>query len=697
LSKSFISAFVGVMILASVGTLTQGLAQAPTFEEWDFSPSGEVLAMVTIKDLSRDQVSDLIVAAHDKSIYALDGASGAKLWNYTAGQYYTWTAVVASPAVDVNDNSNSDVLVSTNDRLVMMLDGAKGKKLWSFNTTDSSYRPGAACTLSVRSGHFISDIDADGVIDAVVVAGTGDNCAQKDRVSVLALSGKTGAQLWEYAKAEDFHGIKDGTGTASPVVLLDFNKDGALDIGIADEQSMLRVINGKDGSEIRNTQLDVFGSIWDFTEIPDITGDGIADALALEFIEGGGGPDYASIDAVDLVGSDVLWQVKVGDGRINGGALFSAASLNGTGANLNDVIPQVAITQRIENELTLVLLDAKTGEQKWQYDLGEERSRDDLSKIYPVARVGTTGARDELAVGSIDSKLYLLNPADGGVIWSHGVTGEIGGMVFIAAPGGRKYIVVEESYKGLTALSRQTTIDTSLKIESSAKTVVASSKVVISGALQPTFPGELVEIRYVDPAGAVTTKPLVLSRDSTFSDVLEPVMPGTWKVNVAFDGEGFYLDSKSTTLDIVVVGETETLVYLLKVPDDESISYPIAYYVDGGQVNSMSVNKETKTLRVAINPSAADGSLNIDLPRSVIDAFESNYQVYVNGQVAQFQELGSDSSKRSLSIPFKQDATEITISGTYIVPEFSAVAPLVLAVTMLAVIATIGMRGRLLK
>jgi hypothetical protein len=270
-------------------------------------------------------------------------------------------------------------------------------------------------------------------------------------------------------------------------------------------------------------------------------------------------------------------------------------------------------------------------------------------------------------------------------------------MVFIAAPGGRKYIVVEESYKGLTALSRQTTIDTSLKIESSAKTVVASSKVVISGALQPTFPGELVEIRYVDPAGAVTTKPLVLSRDSTFSDVLEPVMPGTWKVNVAFDGEGFYLDSKSTTLDIVVVGETETLVYLLKVPDDESISYPIAYHVNGGQVNSMSVNKETKTLRVAINPSAADGSLNIDLPRSVIDAFESNYQVYVNGQVAQFQELGSDSSKRSLSIPFKQDATEITISGTYIVPEFSAVAPLVLAVTMLAVIATIGMRGRLLK
>jgi outer membrane protein assembly factor BamB len=697
LKRSLISAFIGILIMASVGTLGQGVAQAPTYEQWTFSPSGDVLSMVTIKDLSRDQISDLIVAAHDKSIYALDGTTGAKLWNYTAGQYYTWKAVVASPPVDVNGNSNSDVLVSTSDRLVMMLDGAKGRKLWSFNTTDSSYRPGAACTVSVRSGHFISDIDSDGVNDSVIVSGTGDNCAQKDRVSVLALSGKTGTQLWEYAKAEDYHGLKDGTSNASPAVILDFNKDGALDIGIADEQSTLRVINGKDGSEIRNTQLDVFGSIWDFTEIPDISGDGIADALAFEFIDGGGGPDYASIDAVDLVDSDVLWQVKVGDGRINGGALFSAASLNGTGANLSDIIPQVAVTQRLEDQLTLVLLDARTGEQKWQYFLGEERSRDDLSKIYPVARVGTTGARDELAVGSIDSKLYLINPADGGVIWSHGVTGEIGGMVFVVAPSGQKYIMVEESYKGVTALSRQTTIGTSLTIQSSAKTAVAASKVVVSGTLQPAFPGELVEIRYVDPTGAVTTKPLVLSRDSTYSDILEPAMPGTWKVNVAFDGEGFYLDSKSATLDIVVVGEIETLVYQLKVPDDESISYPIAYYVDGGQVDSMSVNKETKTLRIAINPSTADGTLNIDLPRSVIDAFESNYQVYVNGQVAQYEELDSDSSKRTLSIPFKQDATEITISGTYIVPEFSAFAPLLLAVTMVAVIATVGMRARLLK
>ncbi|MGI0036796.1 MAG: PQQ-binding-like beta-propeller repeat protein [Nitrososphaera sp.] len=697
MSKSFFSALIMGVILSSAGVMTQVQGAPATFESWDFVPSGEVLAMSTIEDLSRDGVADLIVAARDKSVYALDGTTGQKLWNYTANQYYSWRSVVTSPPLDANSNSKSDVLVATTERLVMMLDGAKGNQLWSFNMTDSNFKQGAACSMSVRSAHFLSDIDGDGINDSAVVSGTGDICAQKDKVSVLALSGKTGKQLWEYAKSEDYHGLKDGGDNSSPVAILDFNKDGSLDIGIADELGYLRVINGETGTEIRNTKLEVFGSIWDFTTLPDVSGDGIPDALAFEFIEGGGGPDYASIDAIDLMKSNVLWQAKVGDGRIDGGALFSAASLNGTGANLSDVIAQVAVTKRIENELTLVLLDAKTGEQKWQYRLGEERSRDDLSKVYPVARIATAGASDELAVGSIDSKLYLLNLADGSVIWSHGVTGEIGGMTFVGAPGGQKYVIVEESYKGVRALSRQTTIATKITIEQSAHTVVSESKILISGALQPAFPGELVEIRYVDPKGAVSTKPIVLSREGTFTDVFEPVMAGSWNVGVSFDGEGFYLGSSSPTIGFRVVDKVESLLYQLKVPDDESISYPIPYFVDGGHVDAMSINKETKTLRISINPSTADGSLKIDLPRSVIDAFESNYQVYVDGKVAQFQELEADSTTRSLSIPFKQGNTEITISGTYIVPEFSAIAPLLLAATMLATITVLGIRGRLPK
>lgn len=671
-----------------------GHAQTATYEAWDFNPSGEVLAMTTIRDLNRDSVDELVVAALDRSVYAVDGATGEKLWNYTASEYYRWEALVAWPSVDANGNSRPDVLVASDRRLVVMMDGGTGKPLWSFSTTDSGYNQGAACSVSVRSAHFISDVDGDGVADSAIVSGTGDTCSQKDRIDVIALSSKTGQELWEYSSREDYRGLKDGIDGASPATVLDFNKDGILDVAIADEESELRVINGKTGNELRSNSIGVFGSIWDFTELPDISGDGIPDVLAFEFIEGGGGPDYASIDAIDLVGSRVLWQIKVGDGRINGGALFSAASLNGTEVGGTVPVSQVAVTMRTENELTLVLLDSKTGQQKWQYRLGEERSRDDLNKVYPVARIGTSGVKDELALGSIDSKLYLLNILDGTVIWSHAVTGEIGGMVFAAAPNGQKYIIVEDSYLGVRALSRQTTISTTLSIESSSQTLVLSSKVVISGTLDPNFPGELVQLRYVDPTGAVSNKQLIMSREGTYSDLFEPTIVGTWKVSAEFIGEGMYVGSKSPTISFTVVDETEILVYRLEVPDDP-VSYPINYFVDGGQVDSMSIDKDAKALKIRIAPTGDDGSFNIELPRTVIDSFQTDYRVYVDGTEVQYQETGADASARSLAIPFDQDAREITIAGTFVVPEFRFIAPLLAAITMIAVVVVAATRNKL--
>lgn len=676
---------MAALVLTSAGA-AQTFADLGTYEVWHFSPSGEVLVMNTIKDLSRDRVDDIVVASRDKSVYALDGATGAKLWNYTADQYYQWVAAVTSPATDVNGNSNSDVLVATNDRLVMMLDGAKGKQLWVFNQTNINYKQGAACSITVRSAHFISDIDNDAVPDSVVLSGTGDNCAQKDRIELLALSSKTGAKLWEYSKAEDYHGIKDGIKGASPVAVLDINKDGALDIVFADEAGSLRVISGKDGTEVRRTELDVFGSIWDLIELPDVSGDGIPDALALEFIEAGGGPDYASIDALDLVGSEVLWQVKVGDGRIDGGALYSAASISGTGA------PQVAVTSRTENKLDLVLFDARTGEKVWTYQLGEERSRDDLNKIYPVARIGTVGARDELAVGSIDSKMYLLNPLDASIIWSHSVTGEVGGMAYVNNPNGQKYIIVEDSYLGVRALARQTTIPTELSIETASKTVILSDKVVISGRLQPAFPGELLELRYINPEGAVKSKTLVLEKDGSFTDTIEPEITGEWKVSAVFAGEGIYIGSRSPTVTFTVVTETEPSVFLLK-PDETSASYPVSYIMEGSKVRTMSINKDAKTLNIEIDPAPAGGVIRIDLPRSVIEAFQTKYMVYVNGSEATFQEVASDEAKRTLSIPLRQGASQISIAGTYVVPELPPVAAMLIALTMLAAIAVVSRKG----
>jgi serine/threonine-protein kinase len=58
----------------------------------------------------------------DFNIYALDAATGAKLWSYTAGG-----VVLSSPAV-----ANGVVYLGADDDNVYALDAATGAKLWSY-------------------------------------------------------------------------------------------------------------------------------------------------------------------------------------------------------------------------------------------------------------------------------------------------------------------------------------------------------------------------------------------------------------------------------------------------------------------------------------------------------------------------------------------------------------------------------------
>jgi hypothetical protein len=209
----------------------------------------------------------------------------------------------------------------------------------------------------------------------------------------------------------------------------------------------------------------------------------------------------------------------------------------------------------------------------------------------------------------------------------------------------------------------------------------------------------VVQLRYVDPTGAATTKPLILENDGSYIDIIEPEIIGDWKVSVEFKGEGFYLDSNSGTIGFTVIDEATTSSFPVKVRGEEQgISYPIQYVVDGGQVTDMAIIKQQKTLSIMIAPSSsAGGKLWIELPRSVIDSWQGDYQVFMDGKAADFEEVQADETNRALSIPFDGNARQVQIIGTYIVPEFSAMAPLIMALTMIAAVAAIGIRSRIVR
>ena len=83
--------------------------------------------------------------------------------------------------------------------------------------------------------------------------------------------------------------------------------------------------------------------------------------------------------------------------------------------------------------------------------------------------------------------------------------------------------------------------------------------------------------------------------------------------------------------------------------------------------------------------------LTITLPRDLIDAKingeDDSFFVLIDGEETSDVSEETTSTDRTLTIHFQDGAEEIEIIGTQIVPEFGAIAALVLAVAIISIIA----------
>ncbi|MBI5377745.1 MAG: PEFG-CTERM sorting domain-containing protein, partial [Thaumarchaeota archaeon] len=118
--------------------------------------------------------------------------------------------------------------------------------------------------------------------------------------------------------------------------------------------------------------------------------------------------------------------------------------------------------------------------------------------------------------------------------------------------------------------------------------------------------------------------------------------------------------------------------------------YCIPYTANGATVKSGMIDKESKSLIVKID-AASDGDLTLSIPRSVLDSTsgteDDRFFVLVNGEETSDVSEEKTDTARSVTIQFESGAEEIEIIGTQIVPEFGAIAALVLAVAIISIIA----------
>ena len=112
------------------------------------------------------------------------------------------------------------------------------------------------------------------------------------------------------------------------------------------------------------------------------------------------------------------------------------------------------------------------------------------------------------------------------------------------------------------------------------------------------------------------------------------------------------------------------------------ISEKIDYEISNGLVDKIESNPSTNSLIFSLTDTENDGQLSVKLSDDVITPFDNNeFMVFVDGINSDY--LIKDDT---LNIKFNSNDNVITIIGTYVIPEFYEVAPLVLATSLIGLI-----------
>ena len=241
---------------------------------------------------------------------------------------------------------------------------------------------------------------------------------------------------------------------------------------------------------------------------------------------------------------------------------------------------------------------------------------------------------------------------------------------------------------------------TSVTVTTDKTAYSAGDQITISGTVTNIQEGQPVLIQVFNPKVAlVRTDPVTVAADGSWTYTFPSggrlmVENGEYEVRATYRGV-----TEESTFDFTA-GETwQTIDAMIGGEEHE-----IRYRITGGTVNEINGDVDLATLTVGLT-TTSDGELTIELKRETMQALtvanqptggsDIGYEVFVDT----IPETGVDedpatSTARVLKIPFEQGAEEIEIVGTWIIPEFGAIAAIVLAVAIVGIIVATARYGK---
>ena len=239
-------------------------------------------------------------------------------------------------------------------------------------------------------------------------------------------------------------------------------------------------------------------------------------------------------------------------------------------------------------------------------------------------------------------------------------------------------------------------IQNSISVATDKTSYLEGETVVVTGEVSQLLGGYTISLIVNAPNGnVITIDQLTVEADKKFNTSFAAggslmKMGGTYTVTVQYGDSDSRL--AETTFDFAGSETTSESTVSFDGTDDV-----IGYEIIGGKLLSITPDVEANSLIISID-AFDDGSLTITIPRSVADALndtgdDDEYFVLVDGEEVEFTETKS-STDRILTIAFPAGAEEIEIIGTFVIPEFGAIAAMILAVAIISII-VVSARSRL--
>ena len=249
------------------------------------------------------------------------------------------------------------------------------------------------------------------------------------------------------------------------------------------------------------------------------------------------------------------------------------------------------------------------------------------------------------------------------------------------------------------------THDEMITVTTSQMIYEENDNIIISGKVLTIFKDTPITIQIFHNDVLVDIAQVSIAQDRLFTNSFRATGP-MWKT----DGE--YLvraqygvnDIAETKFEFFTKATSETSsIFEIDIPN--SGTFDVNYTIKGGKVTNMELEKERLAVIIEIETNS-NGWIIVELPRDGIDAKKQDHAdeqfiVLINVDdewiETSYGELSTTKENRTIKIDFEQNDKKIEIIGTFVVPEFGAIATMILIVAILSVITITKMKLDVIK